>query len=1421
MVLFKDMLPGTRIFVDYFGKVKKANTLMQDVSSYEREKEQQARARAEPRSHQPQNHINRQLPAPCTGTATTGSGRPIQPGPLLDGATGPPVYFLSHFHSDHFMGMEKNWEPPAIDDTGTGISLNADYHPYAKVYCTQTSARLLDMIFQLRRNLVVACELQKPFLEPVFERYVFCLVDGNHCPGSSVILILVLHNGKKYVNTGDFRFYPEIGDNVRKGFEEMEAIAQRVWGRRRDQENLLNSSKALKIKSRIEMCFLDFSWADESFDLLPDKQTSVDRFLALVEKNYLKHKKRKIFLHSYGLGDEELLQAVTAKYRTETFLFADERRFLELRACGFFASGESRRRNCVLYSPNYPNIDQVRFFVVKNSAQRQKVMREIDHSTVTTDRPDQLRKMNLPAAAAAPAELDEDRIVSRTKAVEEMELTEKFVEISCTTMWWCYNKHLLIQLGAAADVCPAVLDEQGIWRVLWAMHSPLRELRAFVAMVKPRFLKPVCAVIQAGHYEVTEADKSRAQKCFEGLFGDSVLLEEEEGEESQVFAREVVADEGVRTAAVNLKGNLDEEEKLVPAANKSKTGAHDDGTATAIGAADSNASTPQKAGKNGAFDSPGNKRPRSPGSAARSVNGEGGDRDRTGGKRKRRKRTNVRATHKNVVQEKDGDAFLAQVFEGIDFSPEQERRHALDAFHRSGKNTALAGANRGPAKEHDGNLHARIYEQRIKQKADGGQLLQQKERGGAFPSAPPVAGAPPRRPEKAATSAQEAATSAFGAINAPLAGKDNTKTVAELRAVAAQQQNTKRGRALLGNFFKARDAAAENEQEAEQPIMKWHKGQRVDANWRPERIEIDHNLNRTALAVVNASYYKRRKFKYASDLPLDVAAAKQSEYKAKLRGQGLTDEEIERKMTADVVADGEKGGMKQLRDPSSLEPETDHSDLLLANGLRKTADNVLRDSSMDLGQDLSEALLAEIGRNAFGAEEEADAAAGRTADGVVGGAKIAAVEVDGPAKRDKGAIAYPAAVPGGGDSAMEVVESRSPPPVDTTEKIEPVPRDPLPDVRAGPGAASSQRTQTMTETLTDSLLPKSESPRFVGEEEQQLQAQPDPERDDRRDALAIRSEKASAVKQDVPVPVRQALADSRTAKIAESDAANKPDANIGVASASSSAGLLHSSTGTSATSHQRRRLPFVSDATRAPKLRKVASAEAEKRSELQVASGPKLGGKSQQHFGNREPAAIKPRVVALPIPKEADAVELRLGPGCDPPPLALPKPEVATAVTPERGKTGVLMGLLFENSSQESGSRRSLSSISLGRALFGGDSQNSERAGEVPADSKSKSRAASLAVGEDVLPKNIATNAKDNNDTENANANAITNEKNQMTSASSSSSDGNAADPAVASTSRMTNTLSVARRDHKNALVPSNTFLPRRSPTSKKQQQEE
>lgn len=98
-------------------------------------------------------------------------------------------YILSHFHSDHYGGLNSAWK--------NGL-----------IYCTTITADLIEKILGVNRKYIVAIDFEKPFL--IGDTKVIFL-DANHCPGAAIVLFELV-DGTCHLHTGDMRYDPRMKD---------------------------------------------------------------------------------------------------------------------------------------------------------------------------------------------------------------------------------------------------------------------------------------------------------------------------------------------------------------------------------------------------------------------------------------------------------------------------------------------------------------------------------------------------------------------------------------------------------------------------------------------------------------------------------------------------------------------------------------------------------------------------------------------------------------------------------------------------------------------------------------------------------------------------------------------------------------------------------------------------------------------------------------------------------------------------------------------------------------------------------------------------------------------------------------------------------------------------------------------------------
>jgi DNA cross-link repair 1A protein len=104
-----------------------------------------------------------------------------------------PIFFLSHFHADHYKGLGPNFNRGPI-------------------YCTQITANLLLTRLRVKALYIHVLPMRVETAVPNLPNVTVQFFDANHCPGA-VLMLFKLADGTHHLHSGDFRYDSELEDH--------------------------------------------------------------------------------------------------------------------------------------------------------------------------------------------------------------------------------------------------------------------------------------------------------------------------------------------------------------------------------------------------------------------------------------------------------------------------------------------------------------------------------------------------------------------------------------------------------------------------------------------------------------------------------------------------------------------------------------------------------------------------------------------------------------------------------------------------------------------------------------------------------------------------------------------------------------------------------------------------------------------------------------------------------------------------------------------------------------------------------------------------------------------------------------------------------------------------------------------------------
>ncbi|CCF56808.1 hypothetical protein KAFR_0B05120 [Kazachstania africana CBS 2517] len=206
-------------------------------------------------------------------------------------------YFLSHFHSDHYIGLKKSWD-------------KAD-----KIYCSPITSKLLQFKFKISADRIVSIpNREKHWITSNISVTPF---DANHCPGAQVFLFQEwatkdsLKPMKQILHTGDFRSNSHLINEI---------------------HDFLKVSRNLTI----DEVYLDTTYLSQNNNF-PSQSEIVTKTTSYVidflQKRNKRHnillgkpKKKIILVGSYSIGKEKLAISISRNLKCKMVVYNSELR---------------------------------------------------------------------------------------------------------------------------------------------------------------------------------------------------------------------------------------------------------------------------------------------------------------------------------------------------------------------------------------------------------------------------------------------------------------------------------------------------------------------------------------------------------------------------------------------------------------------------------------------------------------------------------------------------------------------------------------------------------------------------------------------------------------------------------------------------------------------------------------------------------------------------------------------------------------------------------------------------------------------------------------------------------------------------------------------------------------------------------------
>ena len=375
------------------------------------------------------------------------------------------MYFLSHFHSDHYIGLQKNF--------CSGL-----------IFCSAKTRELAILRLGVNPQRIISLPLNKrvclaPYDETLNVESVV-LLDANHCPGACTF-IFRLQNGKAYWHTGDFRFQTSMLMHP--------ALLEFV------------PSSSCYCR-QLETLFLDTTYCDPKYDF-PSQRDAIDAVIRTMEPSWKRNKETCYFFGTYTIGKEKVFLEAARHFDSKVCILDPGKRKILKIALGnevfqkFVTHTTNDTHDCRMFVVSMASLSFERIGQILNSLHEDKEKRE---KRKTKD-------------SCVQVDLMGNKVASRGNLVELMSFTRA---MAFRPTGWSHNSTTRSRTGEQKEkrqrklgrdgslrnstkedflklsTLRKVIDQREIYKVSvpYSEHSSFSELRDCVKRLNPKRVSP-------------------------------------------------------------------------------------------------------------------------------------------------------------------------------------------------------------------------------------------------------------------------------------------------------------------------------------------------------------------------------------------------------------------------------------------------------------------------------------------------------------------------------------------------------------------------------------------------------------------------------------------------------------------------------------------------------------------------------------------------------------------------------------------------------------------------------------------------------------------------------------------------------------------------------------------------------------------